>query len=526
MMLLFFLPPLSYACLAKLFRLRSAANTKGRLRVAATSLICYLLCLGMILVNGAVRPSYHNEHDFATAIGNFGLLTGMRLDVQHMLFGHSGGFESQSPSTPSDVVAPIEYGENKMELNLTKPASSAVQELNDYVSSLTPTKKNAYTGLFKGKNLIMISAEAFTAEVIDPQMTPTLYRLATKGINFKDHYQPSTAGTTGGEYQNVFSMLPTEGGMSFKDTADNNNYFTMGSQLNRLGYYGKAFHNNSYTYYDRNKTHVNLGYSDGFMGYGNGMEQYVKKCWPQSDLEMIAGTLPTYIDKQPFNVYYMSVSGHSAYSRGGNSMTAKNWDRVAHLPYSDPVKGYLAANLELEDAMTHLVAQLEAKGIADDTVICLSTDHFPYGLDEGGSLGNMPYLSELYGYSVNTLFQRDHSALILWCGSLEASQPIVIDTPTSSLDILPTLSNLFGTEFDSRLMVGRDVFSDAEALVFNLNYSWKTALGTYENGKFTPATPDTQIPDGYVDRIKTVVRNKIRYCDGVLNQDYFDYLFS
>ncbi len=526
MMLLFFLPPLSYACLAKLFRLRSAANTKGRLRIAATSLICYLLCLGMILVNGAVRPSYHNEHDFATAIGNFGLLTGIRLDVQHMLFGHSGGFESQSPSTPSDVVAPIEYGENKMELNLTKPASSAVQELNDYVSSLTPTKKNAYTGLFKGKNLIMISAEAFTAEVIDPQLTPTLYRLATKGINFKDHYQPSTAGTTGGEYQNVFSMLPTEGGMSFKDTADNNNYFTMGSQLNRLGYYGKAFHNNSYTYYDRNKTHVNLGYSDGFMGYGNGMEQYLKKCWPQSDLEMMAGTLPTYIDKQPFNVYYMSVSGHSAYSRGGNSMTAKNWDRVAHLPYSDPVKGYLAANLELEDAMTHLVAQLEAKGIADDTVICLSTDHFPYGLDEGGSLGNMPYLSELYGYSVNTLFQRDHSALILWCGSLEASQPIVIDTPTSSLDILPTLSNLFGTEFDSRLMVGRDVFSDAEALVFNLNYSWKTALGTYENGKFTPATPDTQIPDGYVDRIKTVVRNKIRYCDGALNQDYFDYLFS
>lgn len=63
-------------------------------------------------------------------------------------------------------------------------------------------------------------------------------------------------------------MMPTAGGMSFKSTADHLNYFTMGSQLNRMGYYGKAFHNNTYTYYDRHKTHINLGYSDGYMGMG------------------------------------------------------------------------------------------------------------------------------------------------------------------------------------------------------------------------------------------------------------------
>ena len=74
----------------------------------------------------------------------------------------------------------------------------------------------------------------------------------------------------------MFGMLPTSGGMSFKKTANTYNYMTIGSQLNRLGYYGKAYHNNSYTYYSRNLTHINLGYSDGFMGYGNGMEAYVK----------------------------------------------------------------------------------------------------------------------------------------------------------------------------------------------------------------------------------------------------------
>lgn len=535
---LFALPTVLYLIFGKKVIPTACADTLRRCLSAAALVVCYALSLLFVSVNDIYLSAYKTEYNYQTVVGNFGLITGIRLDIKNLIIGDADdSFEAPEepnqepdvePEQPDEPEQPKVYGNNEMTLNLTANASGRIKDLNNYVSTLTPSKKNEYTGLFKGKNLIMISAEAFTAEVIDPVLTPTLYRLATKGINFTDYYQPASAGTTGGEYQNIFGMMPTSGGMSFKNTADNLNYFTMGSQLNRLGYYGKAFHNNSYTYYSRNKTHINLGYSDGFMGYGNGMEQYVKKNWPQSDLQMIEGTLPTYIDKQPFNIYYMSVSGHSGYTRTGNGMTKKNWDRVAHLDYSDTVKGYLAANLELENAMAHLVSQLEEKGIADNTVICISTDHFPYGLDTNGKLGNMPYLSELYGYTVNNYFERDHSRLILWCGSLEKEEPIIVDTPTFSLDILPTLSNLFGTEFDSRLMPGRDVFSDAEPLVFNMNYDWKTAYGTYYSGsgKFVPIDDTVEIPEGYVSRMKTVVRNKIRYCDWTLDNDYFRYLFG
>ena len=315
-------------------------------------------------------------------------------------------------------------------------------------------------------------------------------------------------------------FLPTSGGRSLKNTADHLNYFTMGNQLDRLGYYGKAFHNNLYTYYDRHKTHNNLGYSDGYMGYGNGMEQYVEDRWPQSDLEMIQGTLPTYIDNSPFNIYYMTVSGHSSYNRIGNYQSKKHWDRVAHLDCSDEVKAYLASNLELEDAMTYLISQLEAKGIADDTVICIAPDHFPYGLESGS-------LEELYGYPVTDSFRRDHSRLILWCGSLEDEDPIVVGAPTSSLDIVPTLSNLMGTEYDSRLFPGRDALSDADPLVFNLAYDWKSDLGTFlaSTGKFTAAEGVT-VPEGYVKRMQNTVRNKVRYCKGVLDTDYFRLLME
>jgi lipoteichoic acid synthase len=301
--------------------------------------------------------------------------------------------------------------------------------------------------------------------------------------------------------------------------------FTLGNMFRSIGVENTfAYHNNTHSFYHRDLSHPNMGYT--YKGVGNGLEAFITDCWPQSDLEMIAGTLPTYIDKQPFNVYYMSVSGHSGYNRAGNAMTAKNWEAVQDLPYSDQIKGYLAANLELENALAHLVAELESKGIADDTVICIGTDHFPYGLDQGGALGKMPYLSELYGYNVTTYFQRDHSRLIIWSGCLEDKEPIIVDSPTFSLDILPTLSNLFGTEFDSRLMPGRDVFSDAEAIVFNMNYNWKTDLGTFYGGTFTPKDENTEIPEGYVNRIKTIVRNKIKYCSGALDADYFAAHFS
>ena len=75
-------------------------------------------------------------------------------------------------------------------------------------------------------------------------------------------------------------------------------------------------------------------------------------------------------------------------------------------------------------------------------------------------------------------------------------------------------------------MVGRDVFSDAPALVFNMNYQWKTEYGTYMSGTFYPNDPDLEIPESYIEAMKVIVRNKMRFCEGVLDTDYYGYLFD
>lgn len=535
----------------------------------AFAILCYLISLIMVYTSQAHSNMYDSEYSYQSVVENMGLVTGLRLDIKNMIFGDSDDFvfdtkeeeqalltEKSQDETVEDVVktidtdesgadesakesteestkdVPVSYGVNAYDFDfeeLASKTSGTNGDLDAYVASLTPSSKNEYTGLFEGKNLIFITAEAFSGYVVDEERTPTLYRLIHKGIYFEDFYQPSIAGTTGGEYSNIFGLMPTSGGKSIKIMTGGNTFTSMGNQLNKLGYWGRSYHNNSGSVYDRNKTHVKLGYSEGFESIGNGMEKYITGSgFPASDYEMIKGTLTEYIDKQPFNVYYMTVSGHGQYGRSINQMSYKNWDRVSELPYSDIVKCYLANNMELEDALTYLVNALEEAGIADDTVICMSPDHFPYGLDQGASLGNMPNLSELYGFKVNSYLERDKNSCILWSGCLEKMDPIVISAPTSSYDLLPTLCNLFGLEFDSRLYVGRDVLSDAEAIIFDGGYDFKTELGTYyaSKNKFVPVSEEAVIPEGYVSRIRQIVHNKYNFCKGVLKDDYYGHVYS
>ena len=541
---LFMLPWALYYWKGKVVDDSRPISGRFRRRVLIGMLIFHLLAVLLILFSGTYRPFYNTRYSFTNSVRSFGVLTSFRKEVWRGITGKnkSSSFrtheEVQSTSSSSsetdaepEAEKPREFGYSKLDLDfavLAQEDGGAYAEIDNYVASLTPSKQNEYTGIFEGKNLIFVSAEAFSGWFLDEELTPTLYRMATKGMQFTDFYQTESAGTTGGETANLLGVLAIDGGQSMMDVAEHNNYFTIGSQLDRLGYYGKAYHNNDYTFYDRNKTHNNLGYSDGFLGMGNGMEEYVQPLWPESDLEMVQGSVTDYIDKAPFNIYYMTVSGHSDYNFSDNNMAFKHRDDVEDLPYSNPVRAYIACNLELEDAMTYLVEQLEDKGIADDTVIVICADHYPYGLSEMDVTGSSRYLEELYGHEANTTLERDENLLILWSGSLEKDPPIVVDTPVSSIDILPTLSNLFGTEWDSRLLPGRDVFSDASPLVFNVDYDWKTDLGTYTfaTDNFEPASESTEIPAGYVDRISAIVSNKLEYCGAILFNDYFGHVFG
>ncbi len=543
---LLLLPTVLYALFCR------CEKTGWKLRgvLAAVAAAGYLL--GYAAVNGLTVDAarFSTTYDFDSAVRCFGLSMGLTLDVTHGVAPESEpsfvmdptepelstGAPAESTEVQEDPAEtteatepPVVYGYNVMEefdfeALAEAGGSSANASLCRYVASLEPSQQNEYTGMFAGKNLILITAEAFSAEVIDPELTPTLYRLANEGIRFTEYYQPAWgASTTSGEFSNLIGLVPANGGACMTEPSQQNLFLTMGKQLQALGYHSTAYHNHVADFYSRDKTHVHLGYDQFLARYG-GLEG-ISEVWPESDLEMMDITVPQYIDKQPFSIYYMTVSGHCIYTQKENAMSAKNYDKVADMEHSETVKCYYASQLELEAAMASLVRQLEEAGIADDTVIVLATDHYPYGLERSGTWKNtVDHLAELYGVEDYDNFLRDHNALIIWSGCLE-DMDIVVDEPVYSLDILPTLSNLFGVNYDSRLLVGRDVFSDQEPIVLWPDHSWKTDKGTYniKTDVFTPNEGVT-VDEGYVERISAQVANKITYSRAAQNQNFFNFL--
>lgn len=539
--LLMLLPVILYAVFA-----RPVPVGRGTRAVLALAILAgYGLGYGLVCFGKTDRDKLDRAYSFDEAIRAFGLHMGVTLEAVR---GSGSAQEQLELEVPAPVTTqPPQTRPAEQDSRETEPAQtpeygfhqiegldfetlenenpySAVRQINAYLAALTPARENQYTGLFKGKNLILITAEAFTTQAIDPERTPTLYRLATQGIRFTDYYQPAWGGsTTTGEFSNVVGLVPTTKGMCMSMAIEQPLFLTIGSQLQREGYYSAAYHNHYADFYNRNRTHTHLGY-DRFIARYQGLEGLTEE-WPESDLEMMDITVPDYIDHQPFSIYYMTVSGHCGYSLQENAQARKNYDAVKDLPCSEQVKCYLASQLELEKAMASLVEQLEKAGIADDTVIVLSPDHYPYGLERSAAWKtNRNYLCELLGVDELTPFIRDRSTLIIWSGCLEGKD-IQVDDPVYSLDILPTLSNLFGVPYDSRLLVGRDVFSEEMPLVFWPNYQWKTDRGTYDasEGVFTPAEGQTA-DQAYIDYVSQLVRNKCTYSAQVRDRGYFTWL--
>ena len=510
---------------------------RTRALLSYCTLFCYILTLFSTSMVTKDTDLLSNAYNFDSVVRSFGLNMGLTMEaLQGVLPQPEPEFAQMAvvptpppaqtqPEPDASEEAEVEYGYSVLPIDFAAAAEAethgSVKSLHSYVNSLTPSKQNEFTGMFKGKNLILITAEAFSAELIDPELTPTLYRMATEGIQFKEYYQPAWgASTTTGEFSNLIGLVPMNGGSSMNEVTHQKMFLTMGHQLQKLGYHSTAYHNHLKDFYHRNNTHPHLGY-DRFLARFGGLE--LTGTWPESDLEMMDVTVPQFIDQQPFSIYYMTVSGHCEYTLKGNDMTEKNWDKVQHLDHSDIVKGYYACNLEFEYAMESLLRQLEEAGIADDTLVVIATDHYPYGLERSKTWANtVDHLAELYGVDDYDQFMRDHNALIMWSGAFE-DMDIVVDTPVYSLDILPTVSNLFGVEWDSRLLVGRDVLSDAEPLVLWPDYNWVTDKGTFFDGTFTPRE-GVQVEEGYVERISAAVKNKITFSKSVSDINYYDYV--
>ncbi|NLM43326.1 MAG: sulfatase-like hydrolase/transferase [Clostridiales bacterium] len=522
-----FVPCISVVFLKEFINFISIGNKIKILLIGVAVLIhiagVSIISLGEKAQFSAYDLYFNNDHP-VMSVKKLGLITYMRLDIQRLIFGWSPQIAEpieilpkpfiEITDKPEPVEKTIKY--NTLDIDfvglISNEENETIKNMHHYFMNVEPTAKNDYTGKYKGYNLILITAESFSPYAVHKDVTPTLYKLVHEGYYFTNFYTPIWGvSTSDGEYVACTSLIPKRGVWSFYLSGKKSMPYVLGNQLKTQGYNTMAYHNNTYTYYKRNISHPNMGYE--YKGVGNGLN--IKKSWPASDLEMMEKTIPEYIDKKPFHAYYMTVSGHMRYNFTGNAMAAKNRKLVEHLPYSEAGKAYIACQIELDRALEYLLNKLEEAGIADKTLIALSSDHYPYGLE-------LEEIDDLAGYMVERNFELYKNHFILYTKGIE---PTVIDKPCSSLDILPTISNLMGLDYDSRLFMGRDIFSDSEPLVIFENKSFITDKGFYNsiNGIFTPNSGE-KIDEDYINTIKDIVDSKFYYSAKILETDYYKYV--
>jgi phosphoglycerol transferase MdoB-like AlkP superfamily enzyme len=529
LILSFFLPSVLIIALGR--KIISFENINHLYRAVLVCCIVLVHSAALIAVDISGREQY-SPYDlyFKTnypilSVERLGLITTIRLDLQRLATGWSPAPEDMTsqaiPDSGANESGKIKYTESKynaMDIDFSSLISlekdEVIRNMHKYFSSVPPASKNSYTGKYKGYNLIFITAESFSPYAVRKDLTPTLYKMVHEGFNFTNFYNPIWGvSTSDGEYVACTGLIPKSGVWSFYKSGSIYMPFTMGNQFKKLGYRTTAYHNHVYSYYRRDVSHPNMGYD--YIAVGKGLN--VRKTWPESDIEMMQRTVPQYINKQPFHTYYMTVSGHMLYSFSRNFIAYKNKAYVKNLPYPESCRAYISCQIELDRALQYLLNELDKAGIGDKTLIALSPDHYPYALNDRE-------ISILAGHKVEKNFELYKSTFILYARGMK---PVTIDRPCSSLDIIPTLSNLFGLQYDSRLLMGTDIFSDSKPLVIFQNKSFITDKGRYnsETGKFI-LNKGVSAGKDYRRKISGIINNKFYHSAKILETDYYGKIFG
>ena len=473
---------------------------------------------------------YYNIDDPVSIIDKFGLLTYTKIDIKRQLFGYELTIVEENPNSQNNEEGPkepeeIDYGYNKLDIDFASLTSSNknITSLNNYMSNQNPSNKTEYTGMFKGKNLIFILAEGFNEIAVDEQRTPTLYKLVNNGFVFKNFYSPVFLSTTGGEFQATTGLIPTQETLSLWKKYQPSIKYGLGNAFKPLGYDAFGYHNWTYTYYKRHLTMETLGFNN-YLGCGNGLEERMNCGWLPYDSEMINVTTPDYLGKDKnFVAYYVTVSGHSPYNVNDN-IGRHHFETVENLEYSTSVKYYLAAQVELDKMLETLINKLKESNQLDDTVIALVGDHYPYTL-------STEEVNEVASYQKDGIIEINRSNFILWNSEIE--EPIIVDKVGSQIDVLPTILNLFGVDYDSRLILGKDILSDADGIAMFSNRSWTTDYASYisTNGTFTFKEGKSEADIGgdvksYIRSMNNKVANYFSISKMIIENDYYSYILG
>lgn len=514
--------------LNKKFVLKSHIKYEPGIRTISTILV--LVALGVVyhetLVNDAFQDDLQttsNEDLFeypsipSLAINQFGVITFGLLDIKSLYVDppETYIFDATDDNISFDVDR--KFDDTLWQEVIEDEEDETLNMISNYLMSSTITDYNEYTGLFEGKNLIMIMMESVNEIFINPDLYPNFYKLYSEGLTFTNNYSPRNSCATG---NNEFSAMTGLYSIQNNCTANvyrNNEYFTSIFNLfNESGYRTLSMHDYTEAYYYRSIIHANMG-SGAYYGvedlgipYSNEYRNWA------SDEDFFASAMDITLDgsSEPFMLWLTTVSSHQPFS-----LSSIEGDKYLSITegtnYPMDLRRYMSKLKTLDNALGILLERLETEGILDDTVIVLFGDHYPYGLSDDT-------INQVLDYDLND-YERERTPLVIYNSEIAHAE---IDKYTSYVNLTPTIANLFNLDYDPRLYMGSDVLSDEYLnVVAFADGSWKNDLAYY-NAATSEIT--YYVENSYtLDEIRAInetITNKMQISSLIIENDYYTYL--
>ena len=463
---------------------------------------------------------YNNPSVPSISVKQFGITNFGILDVKNYFVPNENSNEDILIDESKNKETSRSKDDTKWKDLINRESDVTMNTLNKYFINNDGSDFNDYTGYFKDKNLIVIMLESVNDIIINKEDYPNFYKMYSEGWHWENNYSPRNSCSTGNnEMSGMISLYSIYNTCTANNFKNNTYYESIFGLFNRSNYNTFSAHDYVAHYYDRNTIHTNMGsmkyydVEDLGISYSS---QY--KNWA-SDEDFMTKILDVIKnnDSDNFMAWLTTVSSHQPYYYSSTEGD-KYLDLYKDLDLRIDLKRYKSKLKILDNALGILLDGLESQGILDDTVIVMYGDHYPYGLSTST-------INTVLDYDTSVDFESERVPFVIYNSKLESK---TFKEYTSYINLLPTIANLFGIDYDPRLYVGSDILSDDyKSLVVFADGSWKNEVAYYNASKGTVEYfGDKVYTLEEVQEINQRVDTKMKMSSLAIKNNYFNYLYS
>lgn len=458
----------------------------------------------------------------STTIHQFGVLGFGFLDIKSTFVEAPSkdtyAINEENNITNTNIDKKREIDDTILDEIIKNETNETKNSINKYIKNRTITSYNDHTGMFEGKNIIVIMMESVGEIIINKDLYPNFYKMYSEGISFNNNFSPRNSCATGNNEFSGMTSLYTIQNNCTANVFSSNKYFTSIFNLfKNEGYKTSSMHDYTEQYYVRSVIHKNLG-SDAYYNVNDLNIPYYNeyKNWASDEDFMNAAMDITLSDTNntPFMLWLTTVSPHQPYNQ--SSVEGDKYLSITEgMGYSMELRRYMSKLKTFDNSLGILLDRLNEAGALDDTVIVMYGDHYPYGLKNKD-------ISDILTYDLSD-YEVERTPMVIYNTQIKSE---VVEKYSSYINLTPTVANLFNLDFDPRYYMGTDVFSDEYLnIVTFADGSWKNGDVYYNASSGTVSNyTDKEYSTDELIRINNIVTNRMQISEVIIRNNYFNYL--